>query len=265
MLFVKKKDGTLRLCSDYKELNKVSINNKYLLPRIDNLFDQLQSASVFSKIDLRSGYHQLRVKGKDVPKTSFHTRYGHYEFLVMPFGLTNAPTTFMDLMNWVFKPYLDQFVVIFIDDILVYSQSKEEHEQHLRIVLEVLRERELFDKFKKCEFWLGRVSLIGHVVSKKGISIYPSKVEVVVSWKRTTTINKVRSFLQLARYYKHFIERFSKIVLPLTKLTQKKTKFIWSDECERCFKELKNRLVTAPKLTIPLGSGGYVIFNDASN
>ena len=152
MLFLKKKDGTLRLCIDYRELNKVTIKNKYPLPKINDLFDQLQGASVFSKIDLQSGYHQLRVKGEDAPKTAFRTRYGHYEFLMMPFGMTNAPNTFIDLMNRVFKPYLDQFVIVFIDDILVYSQSREEHEQHLRIFLQVLREQKLFAKFKKCEF-----------------------------------------------------------------------------------------------------------------
>ena len=173
MIFVKKKDGRLRLCIDYSELNKVTSKNKYLLLIIDDLFDQLQGVSVLSKIDLRSGYHQLKVKGEDVLKTVFCTRYVNYEFLVMPFGLTNALATFMDSMNQVFKSYLDQFVVVFIDDILVYSQSREEHEQHLRIVLQILRKRELFVKFKKCEFQLDKVSFLGHVVSKDGIFVEP--------------------------------------------------------------------------------------------
>ncbi|XP_060961016.1 uncharacterized protein LOC133031515 [Cannabis sativa] len=152
VLFVKKKDGTLRMCIDYRELNKLTIKNKYPLPRIDDLFDQLQGKTVFSKIDLRSGYHQLRIREEDIPKTAFRTRYGHYEFLVMSFGLTNAPAAFMDLMNRVFKDFLDNFVIVFIDDILVYSRSEAEHEQHLRMVLQRLRDHKLYAKFKKCEF-----------------------------------------------------------------------------------------------------------------
>ncbi|KAL5540682.1 hypothetical protein UlMin_043334 [Ulmus minor] len=171
VLFVKKKDGTMRMCIDYRELNKVTIKNKYPLPRIDDLFDQLQGASVFSKIDLRSGYHQLSVREKDIPKTAFRTRYGHYEFLVMPFGLTNAPAAFMDLMNRVFRNYLDKFVVVFIDDILIYSKSKEEHEEHLRNTLDTLKKNKLYAKFKKCEFWLEKVGFLGHIVSRDGISV----------------------------------------------------------------------------------------------
>ena len=149
MLFVKKRDGSMRLCIDYHELNKVTIRNRYPLPRIDDLFDQLQGANIFSKIDLRSGYHQLKIKPEDVSKTAFRTRYGHYEFLVMPFGLTNAPAAFMDLMNRIFQPYLDQFVVVFIDDILIYSRSTEEYVRHLRIILQLSREKQLYAKFKK--------------------------------------------------------------------------------------------------------------------
>ena len=169
MLFVKKKDGTLRLCIDYRQLNKLTIKNKYPLPRIDDLFDQLKGASIFSKIDLRSGYHQLRIKDVDVHKTAFRTRYGHYEFLVMPFGSTNAPAAFMDLMNRVFRPYVDQFVVVFIDDILVYSKDRENHNTHIRVVLETLRKEQLYAKLSKCEFWLNEVSFLGHIVSKEGI------------------------------------------------------------------------------------------------
>ncbi|KAL5553902.1 hypothetical protein UlMin_041303 [Ulmus minor] len=179
VLFVKKKDGTLRMCIDYRELNKLTIKNKYPLPRIDDLFDQLKGAANFSKIDLRSGYHQLRIKDNDVPKTAFRTRYGHYEFLVMPFGLTNAPAAFMDLMNRVFTQYLDKFIIVFIDDILVYSKTPEEHEEHLRVTLQLLRDSKLYAKFSKCDFWLSKVHFLGHVVSKEGVSVDPAKVEAV--------------------------------------------------------------------------------------
>ena len=166
VLFVKKKDGTLRLCIDYRELNKVTIKNKYPLLRINDLLDQLQGARVFSKIDLRSGYHQLKVKAEDVEKTAFRTRYGHYEFLAMPFGVTNAPAAFMDLMNRVFKPYLDEFMVVFIDDILIYSKSGDEHKKHLRLALQILRDKKLYAKLSKCEFWLSSISFLGHVINE---------------------------------------------------------------------------------------------------
>ncbi|XP_077225770.1 uncharacterized protein LOC143858961 [Tasmannia lanceolata] len=210
VLFVKKKDGSMRLCIDYRELNKVTVRNKYPLLRIEDLFDQLQGSKVFSKIDLRSGYHQLKIKPEDVPKTAFRTRYGHYEFLVLPFGLTNAPAAFMDLMNRMFKPFLDRFVVVFIDDILIYSKSQEEHEKHLRQVLQVLRAEQLYAKFKKCEFWLDRVAFLGHVISKDGVSVDPQKIEAVVDWIRPTNVAEIRSFLGLAGYYRKFVEGFSK-------------------------------------------------------
>jgi hypothetical protein len=171
VLFVKKKDGTLRLCIDYRQLNKVTVKNKYPLPRIDDLFDQLKGAKVFSKIDLRSIYHQLRIKEQDILKTTFKTRYGHYEFLVMHFGLTNAPAVFMDLMNRMFWLYLDKYVVVFIYNILVYSNSYLEHEQHLRVVLQTLRENRLYAKLDKCEFWLKKVVFLGHVISAEGIFV----------------------------------------------------------------------------------------------
>ncbi|GJZ63077.1 putative reverse transcriptase domain-containing protein [Tanacetum coccineum] len=177
MLFVKKKDGALCMCIDYRELNKLTIKNCYPLLRIDDLFDQLQGARYFSKIDLRSGYHQLWVHEDDIPKTAFRTRYGHFELTVMPFGLTNAPTVFMDLMNRICKPYLDKFIIIFIDDILVYSKSKDEHEVHLRLVLELLKKEELYAKFSKCDFWLQEVQFLGHVVNQNGIHLDPSKIE----------------------------------------------------------------------------------------
>ena len=170
----------MRLCIDYHELNQVTVRNKYPLLRIDDLFNQLQGAQVFSKIDLRFGYHQLKIKSEDIPKTAFRTKYGHYEFLVMPFGLTNAPTAFMDLMNRVFHEYLDRFVIVFFDEILIFSKSMEEHEELMRIVFQILMEKKLYAKFKKCEFWFDQVVFLGHVISEAGISVNPIKVEAVV-------------------------------------------------------------------------------------
>ncbi|KAL0428215.1 UNVERIFIED_CONTAM: Transposon Ty3-G Gag-Pol polyprotein [Sesamum latifolium] len=192
MLFVKKKDGSMRLCVDYRQLNKVTVKNKYPLSRIDDLLDQLKGATTFSKIDLRSGYWQLRIAEKDIPKIAFRTRYGHYEFLVMPFGLTNAPAAFMALMNRTFHEYLDQFVIIFIDDILVYSRSMEEHEQHLRIVLQILKEKELYAKLSKCEFWISQVVFLGHVISGDGFMPDPAKVKVIMEWRVPKNVTEVK-------------------------------------------------------------------------
>ena len=175
VIFVKKKDGTLRLCIDYRQLNKMTIKNRYPLPRIDDLFDQLRGATVFSKIDLRFGYHQVRIKDEDIFKTNFRIQYGHYKFVVMPFRLTNSPVVFMCLMNNVMHTYLDKFVVVFIDDILIYSKTKEEHKEHLKIVLQELREHQLFAKFSKCDFFKDKIQYLGHVVNKEGISGIPKR------------------------------------------------------------------------------------------
>ncbi|KAL0533475.1 hypothetical protein IC582_030315 [Cucumis melo] len=194
VLFVKKKDGSMRLCIDYRELNKVTVKNHYPLPRIDDLFDQLQGATVFSKIDLRSGYHQLRIRDSDIPKIVFHFRYGHYEFIVMSFGLTNAPAIFLDLMNRVFKDFLDMFVIVFIDDILMYSKTEAEHEEHLH----------------------QKVTFLSHVDSIEGVSVDPAKIEAITSWPRPSTVSEIRSFLGLAGYYRRFMEGCSRIANPLT-------------------------------------------------
>jgi hypothetical protein len=202
VLFVKKKDGSLRMCVDYRPLNAVTIKNKYPLPRIDALFDQLAGAKVFSKIDLHSGYHQIKIRPCDIPKTAFSTRYGIYEFLVMSFGLTNAPAYFMYLMNSVFMMELDKFVVVFIDDILIYSKSEKDHAKHLRVVLQRLRDHKLYAKFSKCEFWLKSVKFLGHTISHDGISVYPSKVQEVMDWKPPKSVHQIRSFLGLTGYYR---------------------------------------------------------------
>jgi len=180
VLFVKKKDQSLCMCVDYRPLNAVTIKNKYPLPRIDILFDQLSRARVFSKIDLRSGYHQIKIRLQDIPKTSFSTRYGLYEYLVMSFGLANAPAYFMYLINSVFMPELDKFVVVFIDDILVYSENEQDHAEHLRVMLTRLREHQLYAKFSKCEFWLKKVPFLGNILSEEGITVDLSKVQEVM-------------------------------------------------------------------------------------
>ncbi|GJV06106.1 putative reverse transcriptase domain-containing protein [Tanacetum coccineum] len=264
ILFVKKKDGSFRMCIDYRELNKLTIKNRYPLPRIDDLFDQLQGSQYFSKIDLRSGYHQLRVHEDDIPKTAFRTRYGHFEFTVMPFGLTNAPAVFMDLINRVCRPYLDKFVIVFIDDILVYSKTREEHEVHLGLVLELLKKEKLYAKFSKCEFWLREVQFLGHVINGDGIHVDPSKIEAVKNWKAPGTPSEDRSFLGLAGYYRRFIENFSKIAKPLTVLTQKSKTFDWGEEQENAFQTLKDKLCNVPVLALPDGPEDFVVYCDAS-
>nr|GEX30043.1 putative reverse transcriptase domain-containing protein [Tanacetum cinerariifolium] len=192
VLFVKKKDGSFRMCIDYRDLNKLTVKNRYPLPRIDDLFDQLQGSSVYSKIDLRSGYHQLRVRKEDISKTAFRTRYGHYEFQVMPFGLTNAPAVFMDLMNQVCKPYLDKFVIVFIDDILIYSKDEKEHEEHLKTILELLKKEELYAKFSKYEFWIPKVQFLSHVIDSQGIHVDPAKIESVKDWTSPKSPTEIR-------------------------------------------------------------------------
>ncbi|GJS31499.1 putative reverse transcriptase domain-containing protein [Tanacetum coccineum] len=222
-------------------------------------------ACCFSKIDLRSGYHQLRVREEDIPKTAFRTRYGHFEFTVMPFGLTNAPAIFMDLMNRVCKPYLDKFVIVFIDDILIYSKSEEEHEAHLKTILDLLKKEKLYAKFSKCEFWLQEVQFLGHVVNRDGIHVDPSKVESVKNWKTPESSTEIRSFLGLAGYYRRFIENFSKIAKPLTLLTQKNKAYVWGDKQDEAFQILKEKLCNAPVLALPDGPDDFVLKKHEKN
>lgn len=264
VLFVEKKDGTKRLCVDYRALNQVTIKNKYPLPRIDALFDQLRGAKVFSKIDLQSGYHQLRIKEEDIEKTAFNTRYGHYEYVVMSFGLTNAPAVFMEAMNRMLHEYLDVFVVVFIDDILVYSKSEEEHKVHLSLVLDALRKNKFYAKLKKCAFWLSEVSFLGHVINQHGIKVDTKNVASVVEWQRPTNVTEVRSFLGLAGYYRCFVQGFSIVAKPMTNLTKKGVPFIWTKECEASFQTLKNKLVNAPILTLPESGKRFTLYTDAS-
>ncbi|GKC34129.1 putative reverse transcriptase domain-containing protein [Tanacetum coccineum] len=243
VLFVKKKDGSFRICIDYRDLNKLTVKNRYPLLRIDDLFDQLQGSRVYSKIDLRSGYHQLRVHEEDIPKTAFRTCYGHYEFQVMPFGLTNAPAVFMDLMN----------------------RSGKEHEGNLKLILKLLKKEELYAKFSKCEFWLSKVQFLGHVIDSEGIHVDPAKIESIKDWASPKTPTEIRQFLGLSGYYRRFIEGFSKIARPMTKLTQKSVKFDWGEKAEAAFQLLKQKLCSASILVLPEGSENFVVYCDASH
>ena len=263
VVFVAKSDGSLRLCVDYRDLNKQTLKNKYPLPRIDDLFDQLQGARVFSKMDLATGFHQLRIAEDCIHLTAFKGPDTFYEWLVMPFGLTNAPAYFVDLMNRVFRDVLNKFVLVFIDDILIYSKTEEEHVRHLEAVLEILRRNVLKAKFSKCHFWEREVRFLGHVISDQGISVDPGKISAIQDWKQPTTPKEVRSFLGLAGYYRKFVKDFSKLACPLTKLTMKNAKFVWTPRCEESFQELKRRLTTAPVLSIIDGNKGITVYTDA--
>jgi len=264
VLFVKKKDGTMRMCVDYRDLNRITIKNRYPLPRIDELFDRLHGAQWFSKIDLRSGYHQVRIHPDDIHKTAFRTRYGHYEFLVLPFGLTNAPATFMHLMQSIFGPHLDSFVIVFLDDILIFSKTKQEHERHLRMVLDLLRKNQLYAKLSKCEFFQQYISFLGHVVSKDGISCEKDKVKAIQEWPVPNSVAAVRSFLGVTGFYRRFVQNYSRIASPLTELLQSESKWNWGEAQQNAFNSLKNALSSAPVLAIPNDSLSYVVTTDAS-
>jgi hypothetical protein len=264
VIFIRKKDGSWRLCIDYRQLNKATIKNQYPLPRIDDLFDQMKGATVFSKIDLRSGYHQLRIKEDDVPKTAFKTRFGHYEFTVLPFGLTNAPGVFMSLMNGVFREYLDKFIQVFIDDILIYSRTTEEHDEHLRLVLQCLQEHKLYGKLSKCSFYQSRIHYLGHVISGEGIAVDPAKVEAIMEWPAPTNVTEVRSFMGLAGYYRRFVEGFSKIAGPITELQKKNKKFVGTEKCAEAFRRLKELLTTTLILKVPDMDVDFLVCTDAS-
>ncbi|GJS21935.1 putative reverse transcriptase domain-containing protein [Tanacetum coccineum] len=255
VLFVKKKDGSMRMCIDYRELNKLTIKNRYPLPRIDDLFDQLQGACCFSAIDLRSRYHQLKVREEDIPKTAFRTRYGGTLGTTSCIWVTNAclPAIFMDFNNPRLLSVWDKFVIVFIDDILIYSKSEEEHEVHLKMILDLLKKEKLYAKFSKCEFWLQEVQFLGHVVNHDGIHVDPSKVESVKNWKTPESSTEIRSFLGLAGYYQRFIENFSKIAKPLTLLTQKNKTYVWGDKQDEASNSERRNYAMLLVLALPDG------------
>ena len=264
ILFVRKKTGELRMCVDYRALNSQTIKDCYPLPRIEEMLDQLKGATVFTKLDLTSGYHQLGMSPDSIRKTAFRSRYGQYEFRVMPFGLCNAPSTFQRLMNDVLRPHLDKFVVVYLDEILIYSRNMQDHQQHLRLVLELLRDHKLHAKHSKCEFGLKQVDFLGHVVDAHGIHMDPAKVQAVTQWPVPRTAKHVRSFLGLAGYYRRFVRRFSGIAGPLTELTKQSTTWTWGPEQQSAFEQLKAAITSAPVLAYPDATLPYDIHTDAS-
>ena len=264
VLFIKKKDGSLRMCMDYRMLNKITVKNRYALPRIDDLLDRLQGAVIFTKIDLRSGYHQIRILLEDIHKTAFRTRYGHYEFRVLPFGLCNAPATFMRLMQDIFREELDIFMVIYIDDILIFSKSEEEHIGHVQQVLEKLRQNKLFAKLSKCDFAKDRIEYLGHIVSAQGIHPDPKKVSVIKDWPRPKSVNELQRFLGMVNFYRRFMEKFAYVAQPLTDLLLQERTFEWTEKEQGAFELLKGALMKTPVLLLPNLDIPFTVTTDAS-
>jgi hypothetical protein len=270
VILVKKKDGTWRMCVNYRRLNKLTIKNSYPLPRADDLIDRLQGARYFSKIDLRTGYHQIRIAEDDVPKTAFRTRYGHYEFLVMPFGLTNAPATFQQEMNDTFRDQLGHFVVVFLDDILIYSRTLDEHSEHVRFVLQTLRDKHFYAKLSKCEFFKSSITYLGHLITDQGLQIDPSRIEKVKLWPVPRNVRELRSFLGFVSFLRKSVHHFSQLTTPFTDLLKgqkhKSTKPIsWNNQLQECFNILKEHVCTAPTLTLPDPSKPFEVETDASD
>ena len=264
ILFIPKKDGKWRMCIDYRALNKITVKNRYPLPKVEELLDRLHGARYFTKLDLASGYHQIRVREADVHKTAFVSRYGSYEYMVMPFGLCNAPATFQCVMNTILREGLDNLVLVFLDDILIYSRTKEEHLEHIREVLTRLRSEKLYGRLKKCDFFRTEVEYLGFDVGAQGIKPSLSKVQAILDWPTPENVTDVRSFLGLCSFYRRFIRWFSELAAPMTDLTKKDRRFVWDDTAEKSFNQLKTAMVTAPVLQLPDFDREFTVTTDAS-
>ena len=265
VLFTKKKDGGLRMCIDYRALNKKTIKNQVPIPRIDEVWDQVGGAQFFSTLDLREGYHQIRMREEDIEKTAFRTRYGQFEYLVTPFGLTGAPGCFQTLMNNIFRPHIDDFILVYIDDILIYSKTREEHLKHLETALKLLKENKVYCKESKCHFFKTEVEYLGHIISRDGIKVNPKKISAVSEWEPPDNVKQVQSFLGFCNYYRKFIKDFSKIAYPLTELTKKEKPFEWNENQQESFDELKKAMTNTPVLRCADPKLPYEVTTDASD